>query len=305
MRVRRGASRERATIPAVAHMEQRRDAMFAEVGFRLAGGENPLILIPTSIDDRGPYSFILDTGAGTSLISPRLADELGIVATESKEAAGAAGRVTVALAHVASIAIGGARRAPMPVAITAEVDRIGAAVGARIDGDVGYDFLKHYRVTIDYRRRLVRLVQGTYDVTSAAPATRSEVAFRLAAPTKPLVMVPAFVNGRGPYSFIVDTGASATVLSPALADALGIDRAENPAMTGAGGMLQSVVGRVTSFAVGGAVLQDLSVVVSDFLEHIGQTVGTAVDGVVGYNFLRGFRVTIDYPNGVLWMVETT
>ncbi len=275
--------------------------MFAEVGFRLAGGENPLILIPASVDDRGPFPFILDTGAGTSLISPRLADELGIVATESKEGVGAAGRVTVALAHVTSLAIGGARRAPMPVAITAEVDRIGAAVGTRIDGDVGYDFLKSYRLTIDYRKKLVRLVQGTYDVTSAAPVTRSEVAFRLAAPTKPLVMVPVFVNGRGPYAFIVDTGASVTVVSPALADALGIDRAENATMTGAGGMLQSTVGRVASLGVGAAVLQDLSVVVSDFLEHIGKAVGTTVDGVVGYNFLRDFRVTIDYPNGVVWL----
>ena len=26
-----------------------------------------------------------------------------------------------------------------------------------------------------------------------------------------------------------------------------------------------------------------------------------MDGVVGYNFLRRFRVTIDYPNPLLWL----
>jgi predicted aspartyl protease len=279
--------------------------MFAEVAFRLAGGENPLILIPASVDDRGPYAFILDTGAGTSLLSPRLADELGIVAAGSKEGTGAAGKVTVALASVSSLAIGGARRSPMPIAITAEVDRIGGALGTRIDGDVGYDFLKAFRLTIDYRKQIVRLARGAYDLAGAAPVTRSEVAFRLASPTKPLVMIPAFVNGDGPHAFVVDTGASATVLSPALADALGIDRAASATMLGAGGMLQATVGRVASLAVGAASLDDLPVVVSDFLEPIAQAVGAKVDGVVGYNFLRRFRVTIDYPNGVMWLNKTS
>lgn len=277
--------------------------MFAEVEFRLAGGENPLILIAASVNERGPYPFILDTGAGTSLISPRLAHELGVVATSSKEGTGAAGKVTVALANVDSLAIGGARRAPMPIAITSEVDRIGAAVGTPIDGDVGYDFLKGFRVTIDYRRQLVRLVQGAYDVTGTPSMTRSEVAFRFASPTKPLVMIPAFVNGRGPFAFAVDTGASATVLSPALADDLGIDRGERTAMTGAGGMLQAAVARVTSLVVGGGAVDDLAVVVSDFLGPIGQAVGTRVDGVVGYNFLREFKVTIDYPGAKLSLMH--
>ena len=42
--------------------------------------------------------------------------------------------------------------------------------------------------------------------------------------------------------------------------------------------------------------------VSDFLGPIGQAVGTQVDGIVGYNFLRGFRVTIDYPAATLSLV---
>ena len=275
--------------------------MFAEVGFRLAGGDQPLILIPGSVAERGPYDFILDTGAGTTLLSTRLADELGIEPNGSKPGTGAAGKVTVALASVTSLAIGGVRRAPMAIAITAEVERIGVALGTRIDGCLGHDFLKDFRVAIDYGKQLVRLRQGAFDPVSATPVTRSEVAFRLAAPTKPLVMIPAFVNGRGPYAFALDTGASTSVISPALAEALGMDRGDGAAMTGAGGMLQATIGRVSSLAVGGATATDLAVVVSDFVAHVGQAVGADVDGVVGYNFLRRFRVTIDYPNHLLWL----
>jgi predicted aspartyl protease len=279
--------------------------MFAEVGFRLVGGDNPLILVPANVNDRGPYEFILDTGAGTSLLSPRLAERLGIAASGSRQGIGAAGKVSVSLATADSLAMGGARRAPMPIAITAEVDRISAAVGQPIDGGLGYDFLKAFRVTIDYRKRLVRLVQGAYETAGSASLLRTEVAFKLAGPVKPLVLVPAFVNGQGPHTFVVDTGASATVISPRLADALRIASTVPETMTGAGGVMQATVGRATSHAGGGAGLEDLSVVIADFLDDLGRAVGTTLDGIVGYNFLRNFRVTLDYPNGVLWLVKST
>ena len=190
----------------------------------------------------------------------------------------------------------------MPVGITADVDRIGAAVGHRIDGDLGYDFLKHFRLTVDYRRRIVRLAQGAYEV--AGHATQVEVPFRLAGPVKPLVLVPAFVNGRGPHAFVLDTGASATVLSPGLAAALQIETLAAEPMTGAGGMLQATVGRVGSLAVGGARLHDVSVMVADFLAELGRVAGAPLDGILGYNFLRHFRLTLDYPNGVLWLMKS-
>jgi predicted aspartyl protease len=278
--------------------------LLAEVGFRLAGTDNPLILIPVSVNERGPYEFILDTGAGTSLVSPRLAAGLGIASEGTREGTGAAGRVMVAMGRVESLAVGAARRGPMPIAVTAEVDRIGAAVGARIDGDLGYDFLKSFTLTLDYRRRVIRLTQGGYEVAGAGGVGHAQVPFRLAGAVKPLVMVPAYVNGRGPHAFVLDTGASATVLSPTLAAALRIETVAAEAMTGAGGILQATSGRVGTLAVGGATLQNVSVMVADFLSELGRLAGEPIDGILGYNFLRHFRVTLDYPQGVLWLMKT-
>jgi predicted aspartyl protease len=277
--------------------------LLAEVGFRLAGAENPLILVPTQVNGRGPYEFILDTGAGMSLLAPRLATELGIVATGSREGRGAVGSVQVAMARADSLAIGEARSGPLPVGITAEVDRIGAAVGHRIDGDIGYDFLKAFRLTLDYQRRVARLAQGRYEVAGAAGSAHAEVPFRLAGPVKPLVLVEAFVNGRGPHTFVLDTGASATVLSPGLAAALRIETVAAQPMTGAGGILQATLGRVGSLTVGNAALEDVAVMVADFLDELGRAVGTPLEGVLGYNFLRHFRVTLDYPAGTLWLMK--
>jgi len=285
--------------------------LLAEVGFRLAGAENPLILVATQVNGRGPYEFILDTGAGMSLLAPRLAAELGIVASGSREGRGAAGAVQVSMARVDSLAIGEAKSGPLPVGVTAEVDRIGAAVGHRIDGDIGYDFLKAFRLTLDYQRRMVRLAHsgypgghpGGYEVAGAGASAHAEVPFRLAGPVKPLVLVPAFVNGRGPHTFVLDTGASATVLSPQLAALLRIETTAAEPMTGAGGMLQATLGRVGSLTVGSAALANVAVMVADFLGELGRVVETPLDGILGYNFLRHFRVTLDYPAATLWLMK--
>jgi len=211
------------------------------------------------------------------------------------------------MARVDSLAIGEARSGPMPVGITAEVDRIGEAVGHRIDGDIGYDFLKAFRLTLDYQRRVVRLAHsdhpGGHEVVGAGAVAHAEVPFRLAGPVKPLVLVPAFVNGRGPYEFVLDTGASATVLSPELASVLRLETTAAEPMTGAGGMLQATLGRVGSLTVGNGALQDVAVMVADFLGELGRVVGTPLDGILGYNFLRHFRVTLDYPSGTLWLMK--
>jgi hypothetical protein len=47
--------------------------------------------------------------------------------------------------------------------------------------------------------------------------------------------------------------------------------------------------------VGNTELEGVSVAVSDFVEQLSRAVGTEIKGIVGYNFLKAFRLTIDYP----------
>jgi hypothetical protein len=43
----------------------------------------------------------------------------------------------------------------------------------------------------------------------------------------------------------------------------------------------------------------LPVAVSNFLKPLSQAIGVKLHGIVGYNFLREFRVTFDYPGSLL------
>jgi len=68
---------------------------------------------------------------------------------------------------------------------------------------------------------------------------------------------------------------------------------------GVGGALNSSKSRLDSHSVVHATIEEHAVAVGDFLIHLSSVLGRQLEGVVGYNFLRQFLVTIDYPQTTL------
>src|SRR5690349_13260648 len=89
----------------------------SKVTFRLAGGAQPLILLPVHVNGHGPFDFILDTGAGTSLLSTELAKQVALKILGSKEGQSAGGRVSVSLGKVDSLAVAEAKLPGVDVGI--------------------------------------------------------------------------------------------------------------------------------------------------------------------------------------------
>lgn len=275
---------------------QREVIVYAKVSFRLTNGNQPLILVPTLVNGQGPFDFILDTGAGACFLSPELAQKLDVRATETKEAAGAGGKVRIDLGNVQSMSVGRATVENIKVGITPELAKISACCGTKIDGGLGYNFFRDFSLTLDYRNRLLTLHGGQlYPDTQDA----AQIGFRLAHPSKPLAVVPVLVNGSGPHPFILDTGASTTMLSTHLADDLGVLRSDAPALTGAGGTASASLGTLRTLKIGSTELENIQVVISDFLDNLSHLIETEVKGIIGYNALSHYVVTIDYPRAIL------
>jgi len=266
----------------------------AKVKFRLAGGAQPLILLPTRVNGAGPFDFILDTGAGTSLLSAELAQQLNIKVLGTKEGQSAGGKVSVSLAKVESLALGQAKIEDIEVGIV-DLGHIAKTVGTKIDGDVGYNFLKYFRVTIDYQIGEIRF-DDPRRIENFGRTSKTEIPMRLASPAKPLVLVDVYANGGGPFQFAIDTGTSTTAVAPEVARQLGIEGSPIGPLTTGGSQVSVTAGNLKSFQIGGARIDDLVVVVADFFGMLSQAVGAKLDGIVGYNFLRNFRVVMDYPS---------
>jgi predicted aspartyl protease len=269
----------------------------AKVKFRLAGGAQPLILLPIHVNDHGPFDFILDTGAGTSLLTPELAKQLNVKIVGSKEGQSAGGKVAVSLAKADSLAVGEARIDDVDLGIV-DLAHVGKTIGAKIDGDLGYNFLKHFRVTINYRDCEIRF-DDPKRVEAIARAAKTAVPIRLASPAKPLLLIDVHLNGRGPFQFAIDTGTSTTAITPQLANELGISTSPVGAGTTAGAQVDVRAGNIESFQLGGAKIDNMTVVVADFFEMLSAAIGAKLDGIVGYNFLRNYKVAIDYPGETL------
>jgi hypothetical protein len=109
----------------------------------------------------------------------------------------------------------------------------------------------------------------------------------------PVLLVKARVNGRGPYTFFVDTGATVSIVSTSLADELQLDELPVPVHgIGAGGRFTAHAAYAT-ISVGDVRQDHVLVATFDFAQII-KAVGP-IDGGLGYNFLRAYRVTIDFP----------
>jgi hypothetical protein len=115
--------------------------------------------------------------------------------------------------------------------------------------------------------------------------------------------VIALIGGKGPYTFIIDTGSSQTILSEALIASLGAEAKPGApvTVTTASGSVTSQVYRVRDVATAGVTLEDLDVVRSPVPAVIG------ADGIFGSDFLSNFNIELDwiegkfrlYPSGTL------
>ena len=97
----------------------------------------------------------------------------------------------------------------------------------------------------------------------------------------------------------IDTGTSTTAITPELAKQLGVASSPIGPVTTGGSHVNVTAGVLQSFQVGGARIDNLAVVVADFFTMLSNAVGAKLDGIVGYNFLRNYKIALDYPNETL------
>ena len=261
--------------------------------------------------------FVLDTGAGFLALDLELARLLGIADGGTTAAA-----VDLAARPLARLQLGGLQVDQVSPVLTVDAGVIRRVTGRPVLGLLGQALFRDRVVVLDYGEgTLVVLPPGMSPASpspAAGPAMSSgamAVPFRLAGDGK--VLVSAWVTGRPGHparrlTLVVDTGATKTVFFRSALDRHLPGWRAWPALRGLGaptltGEASAELVRVAGIDLrvpGGSVARsgmDAAVLGGDLGKVLTADVGEPVDGLLGYSFLKHYRIALDYPRGLLWL----
>lgn len=172
----------------------------------------------------------------------------------------------------------------------------------RADGYIGLSVLSNYAVTIDYKEKKLILdrteVKEVLPSAQLLPTTTDFINIPLRSTSGGLASAEGMLEGHEkPFNFIIDTGASTTVISKAAVKRFALEnlKLKNSLfrVIGAAGIEDNVeaIGFQT-LTVNGLRQRNARALILN-LDPVNETSGFEQHGIIGGDFLRHFRVQLD------------
>lgn len=250
---------------------------------------NNLPVVQATVDGR-TGNFILDTGAEVSLLNQRY---FAGVPTATPSGSGATGALQqTATYRVSRFAWQGL--VLLDVRLTAtDLTHLGAAP---LLGLLGADLLTPYAVTLDYATQT--LVLRAPDGPQPLPPPRLTLPFTQRGH---LPLIPVCIAGQT-YALTIDSGASVNMLDQSLLPDLQqeLTNLSTTSLGGTGTQRQAVTRATLTLATlaNGLPLRDMETVFTT-IGPLARSRPTPILGILGYEFLRQYQVTINYPKRVI------
>lgn len=119
------------------------------------------------------------------------------------------------------------------------------------------------------------------------------------------IYLSVMLNGRGPYTFVLDSGGD-YIVTPEVAAAVQAKSAGGMRLSGVGNTTEGAAfTRVDTLAVGGALVRNPYMLVLPIATGFGMAEGMRIDGMLGYKFLARFLTTVDYVGSKLTLAMPT
>ena len=248
--------------------------------------------------------FVLDTGSGMSVISEETAKKLGlrpVARGGMARAVGGGGKFEIVYGFLSSLEIGEVRVESVPVYIRHFFhDKF------PVDGYLGLSVISRFVASVDYGENSFKLRRETggqrnRDDRGVSSPESLEIPVR----TTSSGFLSGEVRVEGidqPLNFIIDTGATISVVSERLVEEEDLATFVEPhrmRVFGAAGITEDVK-RVLlpRVAIGSFSREQVSAAVLD-MEPLNETTGFTQSGILGGNFLKHFRVSFDFQRGVI------
>ncbi|HWA82051.1 MAG TPA: retroviral-like aspartic protease family protein [Fimbriimonadaceae bacterium] len=246
------------------------------------------ILVHPMLNGQDAGWFILDSGAEVTVIDKTTADNLKLKAIGEEPLTGVGGTVKSSFRLLDELTLGPAKLKNL-VLSDLDLSPIGQALGIKLGGVLGADFLRRSVVGIDLGMPTVDVYsRDTYTLPSGSWLP---VRFSTGNPT-----VEAAVDGAPKAWYRFDTGADGSVVFHSAfvkKNKMLEGKETRPAGTGGvGGMITARSGIVKWFELGGHRFQNPRVLFSTaeqgaFAEHY-------LGGNIGHDFMKPFKVVLDF-----------
>ena len=255
---------------------------------------NKHIYLQVRINDSGPLSLILDTGA-SSTISTKRAESLGLKA-RGRERGFGTGENAIEAAFIKGVTLNlpGATLSGQTIA-TIDLEDSLKSEGRTVDGVLGSSFFHSFVVEIDYVAKIINLYSPeTYRYTGKGervPIILDSGLISARATIKPLNRSP--IRGL----FVIDSGgAHALILNSPFVKRNNLlteaQRANAVSIGGLGGSSRAVMGPVETLHIGSNRMENVNTFFS--LAASGAMANKKFDGNIGNDVLRQFKVIFDY-----------
>jgi predicted aspartyl protease len=251
------------------------------------GGAEGRLTLAAHVNGKGPFELFVDTGAGRTVVSPRVAEEAGLPMVRHEMRKGVGGETRVDLTGAASIVVDGQLVELESLGISDVPERLCGEVA----GVVGFDVLRHFCLSVDYATGRAAL----HTDSLGGGGTQ----FRVASGRKPLILVDVSIDGTGSLPFALDTGAGGTCISPDLAARLELGRGEDVMCLGVGGPSEAYVAASPMRCTIGSTTMSVTPIVLDVFSMLSHETSTAIHGLIGHDILSRQSLFVDYPREVL------
>jgi hypothetical protein len=219
----------------------------SSVHFQLV--RDSLIIVSVKANDEGPFYFLLDTGADTTVVDTALAKQLSLAAVQSAQQDTVAGTQTVAVTVLASLTVGQVSVNKLSV-LTEDLSSL-RRIDRRIDGIVGLNFLSRFNYLLDYRQRTLTIESGT-DILDSIDGDK--------VPQRHMIVeTQAEFRGHASLRLQLDSGANGLVLMGTHASALYFPSVQRRVETSATGSTVMNTSHLEHLIVASRQFQDIPV----------------------------------------------
>jgi predicted aspartyl protease len=250
------------------------------------------LLVDVGISGRGPFRFLVDTGADRTLVADEVAKDIGLRPGAPVIVEGIAKSLSASTVGIDRLELGTLSFSSLDVPVLPR-----AMIGA--DGYLGLDVMDRHRVVFDFQAHTITLHDPRPQLFGEVPLP-DETVIHTQGSSGHLRMVDCQVDGVRVRAFI-DSGAELTVGNPALFEQLAKHGAvyaphESVALTGVtGGTVYGKIVDVPRMAMPGVDFDGVSLVIADLQIFDLWDLADKPALLIGMDALRQFaKVTVDY-----------